>query len=265
MWRKSARIALFLLLAALALLVYLFLLSALRGKLGAFSAAVPAAVIAILTLILNWLFLRHEGRSLAELGFDRPHLRIRQAALGFVGGAMTAGLWVLALWAVTSPSWRVAEAFHGVAAVGALTFIIFNNAAEELVYRGYLFLLVARTYGRVAAVAGTSILFTLLHIQGGVPWPSALAGVLTSALLFAVLFVRWQSLPLVLAFHVGTNFVQELAGVRVTGLTLFVPHYPQNGTTLQSLTVLASVALINSAVAVGLLIRRHDRAPSTSR
>jgi hypothetical protein len=43
--RPAARIALFLALAAVALLGYLFLLNALRSKLGSFSAAVPAVVL----------------------------------------------------------------------------------------------------------------------------------------------------------------------------------------------------------------------------
>ena len=203
--RPAARIALFLALAAVALLGYLFLLSALRTKLGSFSAAVPAMVLAILTLILNWRFLRSEGQSLAELGFNAPQKRIRQIASGLIGGGLTAGAWVLGLWAVTSISWRMAPTFDSVAAIGSLAFIVFNNAAEELVYRGYLFLVVSRAYGRWVAIGGTSILFALLHIQGGVPWQSVLAGVLTSGLLFAVLFDRWRSVPLVLAFHVATN------------------------------------------------------------
>src|SRR6266513_62726 len=132
--RPPARIALFLALAAVALLGYLFLLSALRSKLGSFSAAVPAVVIAILTLILNWRFLRSEGRSLAELGFDAPQRRIQQIAFGLIGGGLTAGAWVLGLWAITPISWRIAPTFNSVAAIGSFAFIVFNNAGEELVY-----------------------------------------------------------------------------------------------------------------------------------
>jgi membrane protease YdiL (CAAX protease family) len=265
--RAVAGIALFLLLAALAVLGYLFLLSVLRGKLGAFSAAVPALLLAVATLILNWRFLRSEGRSLADLGFDAPRVRIAQVALGFGAGTFTAGAWALALWGITSASWWIVPDFHPMAAAGSLTFIFFNNAAEELIYRGYLFLLLSRTYGRGVAIVSTSILFALLHVQGGVPWQSALAGVLTSALLFAVLFVRWESVPLVMAFHAGTNFMQELAGLRVTGLTLFEPRYSRTPAAIDSYSILALVAVINIALtlAVGLSIRRRRPATSSSR
>jgi membrane protease YdiL (CAAX protease family) len=258
--RPAARIALFLGFAALAVLGYLFLSSALRGKLGNFSAAVPALVLAILTLILNWRFLRSEGRSLAELGFDAPQKRIRQIAFGLIGGGLTAGAWVLGLRAITPISWRIAPTFSSAAAIWSFAFIVFNNAAEELVYRGYLFLVVSRAYGRWFAIGGTSILFALLHIQGGVPWQSVLAGVLTSGLLFAVLFERWHSVPLVLAFHVATNVIQEVLGLRVSGLTRFVPQQTAGANAPQPYGVLAFVALVNLAVALGVWLSTRNRA-----
>jgi membrane protease YdiL (CAAX protease family) len=263
--RPAAKIALFLGLAIVTVVAYLFLLSALRGKMGDFSAAVPALVIATLALLLNRGFLRSEGRSLAELGFASPGLRMRQIAAGFGGGVLTAGAWIVGLWCVTSLIWRPSSGFHSVAAVGSFTFIVFNNAGEELLYRGYLFLLIARAYGRWAAIVATSVLFALLHIQAGVPWQSALAGVLTSGLLFAVLFARWQSVPLVLAFHVATNVVQEVMGLRLTGLTALVPQYPAGATATQSYGVLAIVALINVGVALGVLFWKRVGMPRRGR
>jgi membrane protease YdiL (CAAX protease family) len=243
-----AKAALFVALSTVAVVAYLFLLSVFRGKLGAFSSAVPAIAMALLALILNWRFFRYEKQSLAEIGFNQPSLRIRQVAAGFVAGCMLVLVWALALRIVTSGSWKMVPSFDSAAAIGAITFMIFNNAGEELVYRGYLFLLLARSYGRPIAVISTCALFTLLHIQAGVPWPSAVAGVLTSALVYAALFVRWQSLPLVLAFHVATNFMQELLGIRITGLTLFTPMH---ATISESRTnvVLLIIGLVNTAVA----------------
>jgi membrane protease YdiL (CAAX protease family) len=97
-------------------------------------------------------------------------------------------------------------------------------------------------------------LFTLLHIQGGVPWPNAVAGVLTSALLYAALFVRRQSVPLVLAFHVAMNVMQELIGIRISGLTLFTPIYSEKVSATQSNTVLVLTAFINTALALAVFL-----------
>jgi len=244
--------ALFLVLSAVAVVLYLFLLSVFRGKLGAFSGTVPAMVLAVAALILNWRFFSAEGRSLAEIGFDRPALRIGQALIGFVAGGLLIGIWALVLNAVIPVSWRIAATFSVGAVAGPVAFAIFNNAAEELVYRGYLFLLLSRSYGRVVAVIATCSLFTLLHIQGGVPWLSAVAGVFTSALVFSALFVRWQSVPLVLGFHVATNFLQELLGLRVSAMNLFVPISWASASTAQSYKVLAAIAIINTIVALAI-------------
>ena len=251
--RPIVKVVLFLALSALAVVGYLFLLNVLNGKVGPFSAAVPAIFLALAAFALNWRFLKVEGGSLAEVGFDRPLLRFRQVAIGLVAGALTVGAWIIALRWITPISWRLASAIHASAAVASFAFIVFNNLAEELVYRSYLFLLLMRSYGTRVAIIFTSVLFTILHIQAGVPWPNALAGVLTSALLYAALFVRWRSVPLVLAFHIGMNVMQEAFGLRVSGLTVLVPQYGAKATIVQSSAVLAMAAAINLSLAAAVL------------
>jgi membrane protease YdiL (CAAX protease family) len=258
-----AKAALFVALSAVAVIGYLFVLSVLRGKLGAFSSAVPAMLIAGAVLILNWRFLKSEGRSLVDLGFDRPVFRIGQTAAGFLAGSLLVGSWALVLRFVASVSWHAAPPIVSGAALGAVLFVIFNNAVEELVYRSYLFLLLARAYGRITAVVVTCVLFTLLHVQAGVPLAAAIAGVLTSSLVFAALFVRWQSVPLVLGFHVATNILQELLGLRTSALTAFVPVLGGNAGKSPSYAVLALTGLINVGLALAIFAsaRRRPRNP----
>lgn len=244
----------FLALAAIAVVGYLFLLNVLSGKVGPFSAAIPAIFLALAALAINWRFLKAEGRSLAEVGFERPLLRFRQVTVAFIAGAITVGAWIIAMRWILPVAWRVAPSFHAPAAAGSFVFVVFNNLGEELVYRSYLFLLLMRSYGTGIAIVSTSLLFTVLHIQAGVPWPNALAGVLTSALIYAALFVRWQSVPLVLAFHVAMNVTQEALGLRSTGMTIFMPQFGANITVRQSSAVLVSAAVINVSLAVAVLL-----------
>jgi membrane protease YdiL (CAAX protease family) len=265
--RPIAKAVLFLGLSALAVVGYLFLLNVLNGKIGPFSAAVPAIFLALATLALNWRFFKVEESSLAEAGFDKPLLRLRQAAIGLAAGALTVAAWIAALRWITPLSWRAAPAIHPWAAVASAVFIVFNNLAEELVYRSYLFLLLMRSFGITVAVLFTSALFTLLHIQAGVPWPNALATVFTSALLYAALFARWRSLPLVLSFHVGMNVMQELLGLRSSGLTVLLPQYGAKPSVAQSSAVLVMAAAINLAVvtAVWFSGRRIARENSSNK
>jgi membrane protease YdiL (CAAX protease family) len=255
----------FLALAAIAVVGYLFLLNVLSGKVGAFSAAIPAVFLALAALAINWRFFKAEGGSLADVGFDRSLLRFRQVTVAFVAGVITVGAWIIAMRWILPVAWQVAPSFRASAAAGSFVFVVFNNLGEELVYRSYLFLLLMRSYGTVVAIVSTSLLFTLLHIQAGVPWPNALAGVLTSALIYAALFVRWQSVPLVLAFHAGMNVTQEALGLRSTGLTIFVPQFGAGITTQQSSAVLVLAAVINVSLAVAVLLSARKSSPRAHR
>lgn len=240
---------LFLVLAAVAVLGYLFLLNILKGKLGAFSTTVPAVLLALAVLVLNWRFFRSEGSSLVDVGLETSVFRSAQGISGLVVGAVVVGIWMLALAAITPVVWRAVPGSF-TAAVGAITFAIANNLAEELVYRSYLFMLLTRAYNATVAAIATSVLFTLLHFQAGVPLPNVIAVVLTSALVYAAFFRHWRSVPLVLGVHVGMNFMQELCGLRHSGLTAFLPTYAHTANAKESSLVLCAIAIINMALAI---------------
>jgi membrane protease YdiL (CAAX protease family) len=244
---------LFVALAAAAVVGYLFLLQV-------FGAWPAAFVLACAALLLNKLFFRSEGRSLAEIGFDGPRLRVRQAAVAFIAGAMVVAIWALILVFIAGLRWHRVPQVSAAPFVAALGFTLFNNMAEELVYRGYLFVLLGRTFHPAVAVIVTSTLFTLLHIQAGVPWVNAFAGVFTSALMFAALFERWKSVPLVIGFHVAMNCAQEFLGMRVTGMTVFESVYRGPLSATQTASVLVLTAFTNIVVAALLFASKpHSR------
>lgn len=76
--------------------VYLFLLSVFRGKLGGWSSAVPACVLAGGMIILNRRWLHAEGWSFAEIGLD-VDARLGSLAIGAAAGLGLVGLWCLVL------------------------------------------------------------------------------------------------------------------------------------------------------------------------
>jgi membrane protease YdiL (CAAX protease family) len=239
---------LFVALAAAAVILYLFLLQVIGGWPAAF-------VLACAALLLNKFFFRSEGRSLAEIGFDAPRLRVRQAAAAFAAGAAVVAIWALILVFVAGVHWQRVAQVHSTAFLAALLFTLFNNMAEELVYRGYLFVLLGRTFHTAVAVIVTSALFTLLHIQAGVPWLNALAGVFTSALMFAALFARWRSVPLVAAFHVAMNCTQEFLGLRASGMTVLAPAYRVPLSAAQTTSVLILTAATNIMIAALVFVK----------
>ena len=261
--------AVFVFLAAcvVAVVGYLFLLSALAG--GATRsgpAVVPALCLALAMLALNAGFLRHDGLSLASLGFTHPSRRIIEFLVAFLAGGALVALWAGALAIATGAHWETSSAFSWSGTAGLVAFTFFNNAAEELAYRGWLFLRLESAYGAAVAVAAPTLIFAAAHVQGGVPWPNAIAGVLTTGIIFALLFHLTRSLPLVLGFHVATNLLQEALGLRIGPSTVVSPHYSSAITGAQGHLTLGLVAAINLIVVAILwrYVRRGVRASAVA-
>jgi membrane protease YdiL (CAAX protease family) len=210
---------------------------------------VAAFILAIALGALNNRFFRSEGGSLAEIGFDAPRRRLGEFGLAFLAGCGVVGLWALALSVIASPRWRPCDGFNAVSGVSRIAFCLFNNAAEEFAYRGYLLRKLVQRFGSTAAVLSTAALFALLHVQAGVPWPSAVTVIFTSGVLFAVLLLRWRSLPLVVGFHMATNVAQEFIGLRVTGLTVVQPVFAAGLSSAEQISALAVAALLNLMIA----------------
>ena len=222
-------------------------------------SVLAALILAVALAALNKAFFRSEGESLATIGFDNPWRRLGQFGAAFLAGCGVVALWTIALLATLHPRWRLNDGFNGPGALARIAFCLFNNAGEELAYRAYLLKQLAQRFGATTAVLATSALFALLHVQAGVPWLSAATVVFTSGVLFAVLLLRWKSLPLVIGFHVATNVAQECIGLRVTGLSFVRPAFDSSLSPLRQTSALVAVAVINVAIATTLV--RTLRAP----
>ena len=251
--------------AAACVLGYLFLLSLTGlGRQGPTAGILPVVVLAASVAWLTLRSLRADRLPSALLGFTRDVRPLTHFALGFLGGSVLAGLWLAIVMAITGADLLPNPTFRAGALLGACVFILFNNAAEELVYRGYAFVRLADRYGAMLAIGITSSLFALLHLQAGLPLLSVLAGVLTTGLVLGALFARWRSLPLALGFHVATNVIQEASGLRSSPASLFAPTYPPSASALGTAT-LAGIALVNVVLAGGLFLVARRSGLSSAR
>ena len=256
--RAVGSLLVFIAACAVSVVGYLFLLSALAGgTTRSWASVAPAFCLALAMLALNARFLRRDGLSLASLGFTHLSRRVFEFLVAFLAGGALVVLWAAALALVGGAHWAPYPGFSWTNAVGLAAFTLFNNAAEELSYRGWFFLRIESVFGATAAVVAPTLLFAAAHVQGGVPWPNAVAGVLTTGLIFALLFHLTRSLPLVLGFHLATNLFQEALGLRVGPATVVSPHYSVAMTSAQGYQTLALVAAINLIVV--LVLSRHLR------
>lgn len=241
------RLGVFAIAATALVILYVFMLSAFRGKLGAWSSAFPAAVLALGMLGLNRGFLRLEGWSFASIGLN--HWRLRVALVGSVFGALVVGLWAAIFWNVAGANWRPVAMSSVDAIAASLIFLSLNNLAEELAYRSYAFLALERAAGANIAVLTTSMLFALLHIQGGVPLRSALAVVLPTALIYGAIFYRTHNALLVWMTHLAMNVTQEVIGLRRTALTFLAYEPARLPSASRSNLILIGIGVVTVTIA----------------
>lgn len=156
------------------------------------------------------LLLRREGLSLATLGLRRSWRTLGDFLGGFAGGAVLVLVTVLALRLALPFPWAFNPRFHPVVAAGSLYYLFLLNSAEELVFRGYSFVGLLRTYGQWPAQLLTAVVFAMFHVASGWPWQVALIGTTAGSLLFALVFLRWQSLPAAAGVHLACNWVRDL-------------------------------------------------------
>ena len=239
--------------AAACVLVYLVLLNFQPiSRSSATAGVIPVLVLAIGTGWLTSRFLRADALPAATLGLAAPQRPFVRFWMGLVAGSVLTGLWLVIVIVASGATFHLNPNFSILSCSSAFIFAFFNNVGEELIYRGYAFVRLAERWGEVITVVITSTVFALLHLQAGLPWPSVLAGVFTSGLVFGATFARWRSLPLALGVHVATNIVQEATGLRPSVASIIEPVFPTSSASAAS-GLLAGIAVLNLTLAIAVL------------
>jgi membrane protease YdiL (CAAX protease family) len=90
---------------------------------------------------------------------------------------------------------------------------------EEVIFRGFLFRLIAALGGNWIALGVTSALFGLAHIRNpGATWASSLAVAIEAGLLLGAAYAASSSLWLPIGIHAGWNFAEGPGfGMEVSG------------------------------------------------
>ncbi len=181
------------------------------------------------SVLAGWLLLAGDGRGPSALGFHLP--RAAPEALKGLGLGTALGLAVvLAMAAVGGLRWTTDDGsalgwLSG--GVSALAFLTIPAAAEEALMRGYPFQALAESWGSVAALLLTSVMFGALHLANpGVTW-LGVVNVAAAGLFLGVVYVRTGSLWWATGAHLGWNWALGfVADVPVSGLELMdAPFY----------------------------------------
>ncbi len=166
-------------------------------------------------------------RIFTELPFRAVGLRWNRASarnivLGVLGGAGSAALVItvplMLHWAhfEASPgsgaNWRTAAFFPLLIFAGA--------AAEELLFHGFVFQTLFRTFGAWAAILPIGLLFGFLHNDNPNHTNLSLVNTAAFGILFGFAFLRSRDLWLPSGLHFGWNVVLPLLGADLSGLTI---------------------------------------------
>jgi hypothetical protein len=207
--------------------VYALLALGLTGTLGMILPAGLAwsgAALLVGAGVAGWLLLAYEGRPAAALGLALDRRAPAEVSGGWLLGVGVAGLVVAGIAALGGLYWVAAEG--GVmpfvlGGAGLLLALALPAAAEEVAVRGYLLQALARGFGVVPALVGTSVLFAALHLRNPEVGAVGVAGIAAAGLALGVLVVRTRCLWWAIGAHLGWNWALAWpADLPVSGLDL---------------------------------------------
>ncbi len=193
------------------LLPNLLLISALSVFLGSLAA----------TAIVLRLF--HEGRTLLSAGLHWNLRTRRNLFLGFaLGGIFGAVVTVMPV-IIGKAAWQQGDTpFALDSLLLFVVLILFGAIGEEVLFRGLVFQRIEETFGPVASVAVTSLLFAWAHSANlSVTW-LAIANTMLWGVVFGIARLRSGDLWLPIGMHAAWNWTLPLLGVELSGFTLEV-------------------------------------------
>ncbi|HEX6308831.1 MAG TPA: CPBP family intramembrane glutamic endopeptidase [Longimicrobiales bacterium] len=188
--------------------------------------ASQAIVMAVAAFAAGALLIRAvDGRPVAALGLAASRAAVRHAAIGVLIGAAGLVTAVAALLVSGTLAYAGDQGSVGawMAAVAAQAGIFTIAAlAEEALFRGYGFQVLARAAGPAAATIVSSVLFALAHGANPSIGVFALVNLFLAGILLAIAYLRTLSLWFATAVHMGWNWTMAtLFDLPVSGLEMF--------------------------------------------
>ncbi len=165
-----------------------------------------------LSLLLVFLFLKHEHRTAGGLGLTWSFKSLWEFALGTIIGIVVVGVMLLILITLTPVSvQRVASPdFWNATAYAALVLFVLA-LMEEIVFRSYPLFRLKESVGIRTSIYVTSLFFALYH---GLD-PMNLLGPGVWGLFFGLAAFWTKAIALPLGLHFGLNWLQSLFGMKL--------------------------------------------------
>ena len=168
-----------------------------------------------------------ERGRLSDIGLNWGGASRRNLAIGFGGGA-AAGLFVtlgpiLCGFAVLTPD--PANPLNWGSMIFVSIMLLFGAFGEELLFHGYAFQTLLKSFGAFSALLPISVLFAAAHWSNLNTSPLSLFNTFIWGLLLGFAFLRAGDLWLPIGVHFGWNWILPLFGVNLSGFTMGLTGY----------------------------------------
>lgn len=163
-----------------------------------------------------------EKRKAHTMGFCKKGI-VSQYLLGIIMGAVAfCAAYVICLLTGSVEFFaKPSKGFSILYLVGFLLGYLIQGMAEEVFCRGYLLVSLTKRYSVTFSVVISSLFFALLHGMNAGMTALSYVNLFLCGALFALLFIRFENIWIVGAFHSIWNFVQgNILGVSVSGMGL---------------------------------------------
>ncbi len=205
----------------------------------AFLISMTVGYILLITCYLIRIRIKEQNRKPWEtLGVYKEHAAIKYLSGLLIGFLM---LSAICLFLVVTKNLR----FTGIALKSSdvplllvsIPMWIVQGAAEEVMFRGFMIPRIKEKIGITFAVIFSSLLFAVFHGANIGFTPLAGINLFLIAVLFALIYIKTDSLLITCGIHSAWNFCQgTLYGLQVSGstsnLTIFASHYEDRATSL---------------------------------
>ena len=176
----------------------------------------------IFLILVVMIYCRYiEKRRLRTMGFQKKGM-VSQYLLGVLGGTLFLSVAYLLCIVTGSIHFQgLAENIAPIYIIGYLGGYMIQGMAEEIMFRGYLFVSLSRRNSVMYSAVLSAILFSLLHgFNSGVSL-LALINIFLFGFFAALLLVRYENIWIVGGFHTIWNFLQgNLYGIHVSGMSV---------------------------------------------
>lgn len=203
-------------------------------------------------------FLRNAGQRWSDYGACWNRKVLRKIVVGLLSGCLLAFGWAGVIWYWAPFQWKSNNELAIGSLVGSIAATCAMGIAEEVGYRSFGTERALRFGGITGAVLIPSSIFVLVHIAGGVPWLAGLLVVGSCSATYGLLMLMTRSLPLVAAFHIGNNLVQDTFLRTSSGSIVTVVYAHPTQAQNHSLEIWLGMAIVN-CMALGALVALGKR------